>query len=94
MSIGLKNDLDQIEQLVEDFDWALNEQCFEYEECDLLLPFIDAGKAVFGVEYEGDPAEFCPRANAYGFSWLMKTYDLTADVLADCLDPASISADS
>ena len=49
-----------MEQLVDDFDRALNEQCFQYNECDLLTPFIQAGKAVFGVEYSGDPADFCP----------------------------------
>lgn len=79
LSIGLKNDLDQVTQLVNDFDWALNEQCFQYDECDLLLPFIDADKAVFGVEYteEGLAREdYCPTANAHGFSWLTKTYDL------------------
>lgn len=51
LSIGLKNDLDQIPQLVEYFDFAVNEQCFEYDECTLLAPFIDANKAVFNVEY-------------------------------------------
>lgn len=76
LSIGLKNDLDQIEDLVEHFDWALNEQCFQYEECHLLLPFIEAGKAVFGVEYEGDADEYCPLASELGFSWLTKTLDL------------------
>ncbi len=76
LSIGLKNDLDQIEDLVDHFDWALNEECFQYEECDRLLPFIEAGKAVFGVEYEGDPADYCPQAVEMGFSWLTKTYDL------------------
>lgn len=79
LSIGLKNDLDQIEDLVEAFDWALNEQCFQYDECDLLLPFIAADKAVFGVEYReegGDPDEYCPVAIEMGFSWLTKSYDL------------------
>src|SRR5574341_206315 len=76
LSIGLKNALDLIPQLVGDFDWALNEQCFAYDECDALLPFIEAGKAVFGVEYEGDPADYCPQAVEIGFSWLTKTYDL------------------
>lgn len=84
LSIGLKNDLDQIEALVDDFDWALNEQCFEYEECDLLLPFIEADKAVFGVEYEGDPADYCPQAVAMDFSWLTKTYDLGDAPPNDC----------
>ena len=35
LSVGLKNDLDQIPDLVAQFDWALDEQCFQYEECDL-----------------------------------------------------------
>jgi hypothetical protein len=76
LSIGLKNDLDQIPQLVNDFDWALNEQCFEYDECETLLPFIEAGKAVFGVEYTGTPDDFCPRANALNLDWLYKNLEL------------------
>jgi hypothetical protein len=84
LSIGLKNDLGQVNQLVGSFDWALNEQCFEYDECDVLSAFIAQGKAVFGVEYEGDPADFCPVANQNQFSWLKKTLDLDAAVLADC----------
>jgi hypothetical protein len=64
LSIGLKNDLDQIPQLVDYFDWALNEQCFEYDECDALTPFVEAGKAVFGVEYSLEPADFCDQVNA------------------------------
>lgn len=78
LSIGLKNDLDQIPELLPYFDWALNEQCFQYDECDLLLPFIQAGKAVFGVEYEGELADFCPQASANQFSWLRKDIDLDA----------------
>jgi hypothetical protein len=85
LSIGLKNDLEQIEDLVEYFDWALNEQCFVYEECDLLLPFIEAGKAVFGIEYTGDPAEYCPQAIAMGFSWLTKTPDLGDEPPGACV---------
>ncbi len=51
LSVGLKNDMDQIEQLVDDFDFSVNEQCFEFSECDLLAPFISAGKAVLNAEY-------------------------------------------
>jgi hypothetical protein len=51
LSVGLKNDLDQIVDLVAYFDFAVNEQCFEFAECDLLRPFIDAGKPVFSAEY-------------------------------------------
>ena len=35
-----------------DFDFAVNEQCAQYGECADLTPFIEAGKAVFHVEYE------------------------------------------
>ncbi|CAM4803442.1 unnamed protein product [Rotaria magnacalcarata] len=51
LSIGLKNDLDQVPDLVSHFDWAINEQCFVYNECDTLQPFIKANKAVFNCEY-------------------------------------------
>jgi len=52
LCVGLKNDLDQIPELVEYFDFSVNEQCHEFDECDLLTPFIDAGKPVFNAEYE------------------------------------------
>ena len=76
LSIGLKNDMEQVEILEPWFDWALNEQCFQYNECELLLPFIQAGKAVFGVEYQGNPDVYCPKANAMGFDWLKKSLNL------------------
>lgn len=78
LSIGLKNDLEQIPELVDHFDWALNEECYQYDECDLLLLFVQAEKAVFGVEYEGDPGEFCPYFNQINFDWLYKRWDLDA----------------
>ena len=76
--MGLKNDLDQVDSLLPFFDWALNESCFQYNECDLLIPFIKSGKAVFGVEYDGDTDQFCPQANALGFSWMKKHLKLDA----------------
>jgi len=76
LSVGLKNDLDQVVALVRYFDWALDEQCFQYDECDLLTPFVDEGKAVFGVEYRGTVGDFCPGARSLGFSWLRKRLDL------------------
>lgn len=78
MSIGLKNNLEQVTALERWFDWALDEQCMQYDECDLLEPFIRAGKAVFHVEY-GDIAlarEICPEANARRFDTLIKNATL------------------
>jgi hypothetical protein len=76
MSAVLKNDLGQVRTLLPYFDLALNEQCFQYHECDKLTPFVDAGKAVFGVEYRLDTADFCPEANAMDFNFLKKKLSL------------------
>ncbi len=78
LAIGLKNDLGQIPDLLADFDWALNEECFSYNECDLLTPFVQANKPVFGVEYNFDTADFCPQANAMNFDFLKKHWNLDA----------------
>jgi hypothetical protein len=78
LSIGLKNDIDQVPDLVNDFDWALNEQCNEYNECDTLIPFIDAGKAVFNAEYKGNTANFCPKMNSMKISSIKKNLNLDA----------------
>ena len=51
LSVGLKNDLDQITELESYYDFSVNEQCHEYNECDTLIPFIDANKPVLNVEY-------------------------------------------
>lgn len=78
MAVGLKNDLPQIPELVDDFDFAVNEQCAQYEECDELTPFIDAGKAVLHAEYELPVADFCPESRRLRLSSLLKKYDLDA----------------
>ncbi|MCC6540446.1 MAG: endo alpha-1,4 polygalactosaminidase [Bryobacterales bacterium] len=78
LSVGLKNDLDQIKDLLPHFDWALNEQCFQFRECALLSPFVDAGKAVFNVEYQRQPEQFCSQANALNFNSLAKKVELDA----------------
>ena len=78
LSVGLKNDTDQLLDLVDDFDWALNEQCFQYNECEGYSAFTSSGKAVFGVEYSGNADIFCPEANAMSLFWLKKKTALGA----------------
>ena len=51
LSIALKNDGSQAAELQPFFDFALNEQCHQYDECDLYRPFIDVNKPVFNAEY-------------------------------------------
>jgi hypothetical protein len=78
LSVGLKNDVDQVKDLVATFDWALNEECFQFNECPLLTPFIQAGKAVFNVEYTLPATTVCPEAKAMDFSTLIKNLNLDA----------------
>ncbi len=76
LAVGLKNDLGQIPQLVGDFDFAVNEQCAEHDECELLTPFVKAGKAVFHAEYELKTRAFCPDARRLRLSSMLKKYEL------------------
>lgn len=76
LAVGLKNDLDQVDRLVGSFDFAVNEQCFEYEECDVLARFIKAGKPVFHVEYEVPTAKFCAAATEMRLSSIRKDLSL------------------
>jgi hypothetical protein len=78
LSVGLKNDLEQVRDLLGQFDFALNEQCFEFNECDALRPFLDARKAVFNVEYNLATSSFCPQAQAMGLSSMLKHVALDA----------------
>ncbi len=56
LAVGLKNDGDQVNDLVEYYDFELNEQCHEFTECGQLQPFVAGGKPVLNVEYVNDLA--------------------------------------
>lgn len=52
LAVLLKNDLAQIPELVTAYDGALNEECFDFAgDCERLVPFRDAGKAIYVVLY-------------------------------------------
>jgi hypothetical protein len=78
LSMGLANDLGQAADLLGDVDWMLDEQCFEYNECNQVQPFVDAGKAVFHVEFNLETSAFCPQANALNFNSMKKNVSLDA----------------
>lgn len=76
LAIGLKNDLGQVAELEPSFDFAVNEECFRYAECGRLAPFVRAGKPVFHVEYDVDPARFCAQTRRLGLVSMRKHPDL------------------
>lgn len=51
LAVALKNDLGQIAELIDYVDLMVNEQCHEFDECNTLQPFINAGKPVLNAEY-------------------------------------------
>ena len=78
MAVGLKNDLTQIPELVSHFEFSVNEQCAEYSECEMLVPFIAAGKPVFHAEYDLPTTAYCQQSTALGLSSIRKELDLSA----------------
>jgi endo-alpha-1,4-polygalactosaminidase (GH114 family) len=71
LSVLLKGDLEQAHDLVGNFDFTLNEECFQYDECTTvsnqgpgadgkdypgLQLFVQANKAVFIAEYRSRSA--------------------------------------
>jgi len=91
LSVGLKNDLDQISDLITFFDFQVNEQCHEFEECAALDGFIAAGKPVFNAEYESRlvsdaaaRAQLCEAARTRNFRTLILPLDLDDSFRFSC----------
>ncbi len=90
--VGLKNDLDQIVALEPFFDFAVNEECHYYNECDALQPFIEAGKPVFNAEYaqqyvdniDGARDRICEQSRNAGFQTLVLPLDLDDSFRLGC----------
>ena len=81
LSIGMKNDPDQVPDLLPYFDWALTEDCFAEGWCEQMLPFFQAGKPVFAAEYRDMDItldDFCPQAKTWNFSVILKNRELDA----------------
>ena len=81
LSVGLKNDLGQLGQLQNDFDFAINEQCFQYDECDTYNGWLVAGKAVVEVEYKGNNKKICADAIANDRDAIHKSFEPEGEAL-------------
>ncbi|KAL4742143.1 glycoside hydrolase superfamily [Aspergillus similis] len=86
LSIGLKNAGSIIPRVIANMQWSVNEQCAEYNECDVFQQFVDEGKPVFHIEYPEngevstsgvDKVTVCAEfKGAEGFSTVIKDMDL------------------
>lgn len=61
LATAINYDLPQIATLLPYEDFHIDEQCFQYNECNTLLPVVQANKAVFQIEYKNDQSTVCPQ---------------------------------
>ncbi|KAI9374747.1 glycoside hydrolase superfamily [Aspergillus egyptiacus] len=89
LAIGLKNAGAIIPRVIGEMQWSVNEQCAQYNECDVYAAFIKVGKPVFHIEYPKGAetnnevtvlgerkAEACQFTDSSEFSTLIKNMDL------------------
>jgi hypothetical protein len=68
LRVALKNATDLVPRLARDFDFAVVEQCLQFQECPAYLPFIEQHKAVMLAEYTAPSVAECTQARLLKFS--------------------------
>ena len=59
LTIGLKNTPELASALADDFDWAVTEECAEYNFCAAYDVFIELNKPVYQIEYSSRSERVC-----------------------------------
>eukprot|EP00833_Pecoramyces_ruminatium_P015374 jgi/Orpsp1_1/1189406/evm.model.d7180000071834.1 len=75
ISIGLKNVPGILNEVSNYYDFAINEDCVNHNECYLYNNFLKSGKAVFGVTYNGlekNKKDLCNNLSGLGMSMIIK----------------------
>ena len=79
--IAQKNAPELVPDLVGKMDFLLVEECFKYDFCEEVQPYLDAGKDVLAVEYTDAPLDWnatCAQAKELGLHLLLKGRDIAA----------------
>ncbi|RKF71123.1 putative endo alpha-1,4 polygalactosaminidase [Golovinomyces cichoracearum] len=83
LSIGLKNGGKLVPDVLDFMEWDVNEQCLQFDECDMFQPFVKAGKPVFHIEYPDTLLtndlilnKYCEDEKTRGFSTVLKKIQL------------------
>ncbi|MEM7256270.1 MAG: endo alpha-1,4 polygalactosaminidase [Pseudomonadota bacterium] len=100
LTVALKNNVELIEELADYFDLVINEECFQYNECDGYRPMIAKGKPVFNAEYKvfdeqgnallpvvdypAQRAALCQQSIEYGFQTLFLPLALDGSFRVTC----------
>ena len=85
MAIGLKNSMDILPDLTPIMQFAVNEQCAAFGECNSYSAFLASGKPVFHIEYPpsvpniqpADRAKGCQNNGMNGMSTVFKNMSLS-----------------
>ncbi|WP_428642892.1 endo alpha-1,4 polygalactosaminidase [Roseibium sp.] len=84
LKVGQKNVPELTEELVDTFDFAIAESCYQDRSCKSYIAYTEAGKPVFDAEYTDRPIHFskaCEIGKKYGISMILKDRELTAPAL-------------
>lgn len=92
LMVGLKNGVDTVGVLAPVFDFAVNEECHQYQECAAYDAFIALGKPVFNAEYEDPFVEntndardkMCAASMDQGLHSLVLAWDLDDSLRYSC----------
>ena len=85
--IALKNDTEQINDLVDFYDLAINEECFKYKECESYKPFLDRDKLVLNAEYSRKKRSICKKAKKLSIVTSFFNIELDGSYYRSCNEP-------
>lgn len=75
----MKNNNEQVADLVDHFDFAILEDCTNYNECEDFLLFTEQEKVVFQIEYTDTIKSlegFCDKSTVNGYVGILKNRNL------------------
>ena len=76
-------------------DGTVNEQCWQYDECSQLEPFVKAGKPVLNVEYANlSQAATCAQAHAFPMATMHTDVNLDGNIAWACWRPGGTTTTS
>ena len=88
LSVGLKNDISQMQALEPYFDFSVNEQCHKYSECSEMKIFTKVDKPVFNAEYAEEyinaPESMCKESQSVNIRTLILPLSLDDSFRYSC----------
>jgi len=92
LAMGLKNGLEIVDRVVDIVQFAVNEQCHQYDECDGYAGVTKQNKPVFNVEYAAEakedsnmtPKDLCKPVSGVKLSTSLNNHDSVDGTITFC----------